>query len=285
MEYQLHRESIIEQNNLKQTLKWIGKNWFQIILLFFALHIFINKDVNIQVNFNDKNHPENISANESPKPVSLKSSLEPNPIKSSTATTFGSLTAAVTKNIEEKPKFNTKWKPSDFNNLTFVLYPEYADKKNVSPKIVEAKLENCRKYVERFAKLAISEMEKFGIPASITLAQGLLETDAGASSLATKSNNHFGIKCRSKCKGCTCRNYSDDDEYDMFRVFDSAWESYREHSILLGSSRYKHLKKLGTKDYKNWAKGIRKAGYATDKKYAEKLIQIIEIMDLYQFDR
>ena len=128
-------------------------------------------------------------------------------------------------------------------------------------------------------------MDKYGIPASITLAQGLLESDAGDSRLATESNNHFGIKCRSKCRGCTCRNYSDDDIYDMFRVFDSSWESFREHSLLLQIDRYVHLKKLGTKDYKNWAIGLKKAGYATDKNYHKKLIHIIEALDLSQFDK
>jgi len=103
--------------------------------------------------------------------------------------------------------------------------------------------------------------------------------------LAMESNNHFGIKCRSKCRGCTCRNYCDDDVYDMFRVFDSAWDSFREHSVLLSSPRYAHLLDLESTDYKNWARGLKKAGYATDPTYAEKLIQIIDYLDLYQYDR
>ena len=131
----------------------------------------------------------------------------------------------------------------------------------------------------------MSEMKTYGIPASITLAQGLIETNAGDSKLASESNNHFGIKCRSKCRGCTCRNYSDDDIYDMFRVFDTAWESFREHSKLLQIDRYKKLKKYGTKDYKSWATGLKKAGYATDKNYDVKLIQLIEELDLWQFDK
>ncbi|MCB0588722.1 MAG: glucosaminidase domain-containing protein, partial [Phaeodactylibacter sp.] len=88
-----------------------------------------------------------------------------------------------------------------------------------------------------------------------------------------------------KCRGCTCRNYTDDDIYDMFRVFESPGESFREHSILLSSSRYKHLLKLRKTDYRKWAHGLKKAGYATDKRYAEKLIRIIEFFDLGQYDR
>jgi len=194
------------------------------------------------------------------------------------------MAAVVIPKKEEKTVINSNWKASQFGNLSFVLNRDLAHKKGVSPKIVDKKLNNCQQYVERFAQVAIAEQERFGIPASITLAQGLLETNAGASKLANESNNHFGIKCRKKCKDCTCRNYEDDDEFDMFRVFDSAWASYREHSQLLSTKRYAHLKNLSRKDYKGWARGLKKAGYATDKRYAKKLIQIIETLDLYQFD-
>ena len=115
---------------------------------------------------------------------------------------------------------------------------------------MKAKKKHVYNYINQYKGLALAEMEQFGIPASITLAQGLLESNAGDSRLSSESNNHFGIKCRSKCKGCTCRNYTDDDVYDMFRVFDSSWESYREHSRLLTSKRYRHLLKLKKTDYK-----------------------------------
>ncbi len=177
-----------------------------------------------------------------------------------------------------------RWKPEDFRNLTFVLDPDYARRNNVPDAIVETKLAQCKKYIERFARVAITEMEKYGVPASITLAQALLESDAGASKLALESNNHFGIKCRSKCLDCTCRNYADDDRYDMFRVFSTAWESFRTHSRLMHDDRYKHLLQYGN-DYRKWAEGLEAAGYATDPQYAEKLIQIIEFFDLYLFDQ
>ena len=126
-------------------------------------------------------------------------------------------------------------------------------------------------------------MDEYGIPASITLAQGLLESNAGDSKLAVVSNNHFGIKCRKKCLGCTCRNYGDDTRYDMFRVFDSATESFREHSELLNTSRYAKLKKHGL-DYKKWAHGLKSCGYATDKRYGHKLVKIIENLELDRYD-
>ena len=170
------------------------------------------------------------------------------------------------------------------SNLTLVLSPDYAQRKQLSARIVAAKWQRVQNYLERYAAVARREMHKFGIPASITLAQGLLESNAGDSKLARQSNNHFGIKCRRKCRGCTCRNYSDDTHYDMFRVFADPLESFREHSNLLQLSRYRKLKTYG-KDYRKWAHGLKRAGYATDKRYAHKLIKIIEALDLTRYDR
>ena len=139
-------------------------------------------------------------------------------------------------------------------------------------------------YIQRFAKVAIQEMNKYDIPASIKMGQAIMESSAGNSRLAKESNNHFGIKCRKKCRGCTCRNYADDGIYDMFRVFEGAWDSWREHSLLLSNNqRYSKLKKNG-KDYKKWAYGLKNAGYATDKQYAPKLIRLIEKYKLYKLD-
>lgn len=141
-------------------------------------------------------------------------------------------------------------------------------------------------YIDRFADIARKEMQKYGIPASIILAQGLLESDAGESPLAQKNNNHFGMKCFSRtCKKGHCSNFTDDSHKDFFRIYDNAWESYRSHSHLLRGKRYRHLFKLDSKDYKGWARGLKKAGYATDKHYAEKLINLIEELDLHRYDR
>lgn len=142
------------------------------------------------------------------------------------------------------------------------------------------------KYVERFAEIAQKEMEKYGIPASITLAQGLLESNAGESPLATRNNNHFGIKCFSRsCKKGHCSNFTDDSHKDFFRKYNNAWESYRAHSSLLRADRYKALYKLSSSDYKGWAQGLKKAGYATDKYYADKLINLIDELGLHQYDK
>jgi len=146
------------------------------------------------------------------------------------------------------------------------------------------RLTNTEQYINRYKSVAISEMEKYGIPASITIAQGILESASGNSELSRRYNNHFGIKCRSSSQKCV--NYADDKPTDQFRVFKSAWYSYREHSILLSSSsRYSSLFKLKRTDYKRWARGLQRAGYATSKKYASSLIKIIERYNLQKFDK
>ncbi|MFT6130319.1 MAG: hypothetical protein ACJATN_002049 [Neolewinella sp.] len=170
------------------------------------------------------------------------------------------------------------------SNMTLVLSPDYGERKGLPKRIIKAKKERVQVYLRRYAKTAQQEMAASGILASITLAQGLLESNAGDSKLAVNSNNHFGIKCRSKCIGCTCRNYGDDTRYDMFRVFTSAAESFREHSKLLNTKRYAKLKSYGT-DYVKWAHGLKSCGYATDKKYGHKLVKIIENLGLDQYDR
>lgn len=139
-------------------------------------------------------------------------------------------------------------------------------------------------YVQRFAKVAQGEMHKYAIPASVTLAQGLLESRAGESPLATKNNNHFGIKCFSKsCQKGHCRNFSDDSHKDFFKVYPSAWDSYRAHSLFLLGKRYQHLRTTA-KGYQEWAVGLQKAGYATDKQYGNKLIRLIEGLGLERYD-
>ena len=139
-------------------------------------------------------------------------------------------------------------------------------------------------YFERYREVAIEQMVMHRIPASITLAQGVLESAAGRSELAVKGNNHFGIKCN----GWTGRKtYHDDDERnECFRAYGSAYESYEDHSrFLMGSPRYQKLFQLKLTDYKGWAKGLKACGYATSPTYAKKLIQIIELYELYQYDK
>jgi Muramidase (flagellum-specific) len=139
-------------------------------------------------------------------------------------------------------------------------------------------------YIERFHRVAIREMYLYNIPASITLAQGILESGSGRSPLAVKANNHFGIKCTGDYAGK--KYYQDDDrKHDCFRVYASPEESFRDHSLFLLRPHYADLFKLRTTDYKGWAKGLKKAGYATNPKYPALLMEVIEQNYLDIYDR
>ena len=139
-------------------------------------------------------------------------------------------------------------------------------------------------YIKQYRDLAVEEMKKYHIPASITLAQGLLESGAGQSALARKSNNHFGIKCGGDWNGRTV-SHNDDARGECFRAYKHPKQSYEDHSKFLASrSRYASLFKLKITDYKGWARGLKKAGYATNPRYADQLIGIIELYDLHKYD-
>lgn len=139
-------------------------------------------------------------------------------------------------------------------------------------------------YINDFKNIAKGNMKDYGIPASIILAQGILESGAGRGDLAKRSNNHFGIKCHTGWEGE--KVYHDDDAaQECFRKYKDPAESYKDHALFLtGRSRYSSLFQLGKDDYEAWAKGLRKAGYATDPKYPEKLISYIEKYNLHRYD-
>ena len=130
-------------------------------------------------------------------------------------------------------------------------------------------------YIETYCRLAVEHQEEYGIPASITLAQGLLESGAGRSRLAKEGNNHFGIKCHKEWKGKKMLR-DDDAPNECFRVYNTAEESFADHSKFLRRTRYQKLFSLPVTDYKSWARGLRECGYATDPNYAARLITIIE---------
>lgn len=140
------------------------------------------------------------------------------------------------------------------------------------------------KYIETFSPLAIEQMKEYKIPASITLAQGLLESGAGQSELARKSNNHFGIKCHKGWKGKRVY-HNDDRKGECFRRYRKVKDSYIDHSKFLAErAHYSPLFELDIRDYKGWSKGLQRCGYATDRAYANRLIKLIEDYELYRFD-
>ncbi|NUQ22696.1 MAG: glucosaminidase domain-containing protein [Saprospiraceae bacterium] len=251
----------------------ISQNWPKVALLGFAAIVVSQRDISIDVNLNTGTAflQEAIST-----VAPAEAEVEAKPMNTS-------LLLNTPAPAPPKPrKQPAKHKPADdnlantFSNMNF----------NAADGSERAlKRQKQLAYVERFHKVAQTEMLKFGIPASITLAQGLLESNVGESKLASNNNNHFGIKCFSRrCPKGHCSNYTDDSHKDFFRKYQSPWESYRAHSILLQKDRYKPLYELGRKDYRNWAHGLKKAGYATDAQYAEKLIATIQDLGLNQYD-
>lgn len=159
-------------------------------------------------------------------------------------------------------------------------------KKLVSSKGVSVKELPKFEYLKRYAEVSIEEMKIHGIPASITIAQALLESNAGRSNLAVKHKNHFGIKCydQKNQKGACVAFYSDGPN-DRFRHYESVWSGFRDHSYFLKRSRYASLYELNIDDYKGWSKGLKAAGYATDPGYSRKLINLIERWDLHLLDK
>jgi len=225
--------------------------WFRIGFIALAAFIVFRKDISFQVNM------------KSPL-LSISKEKEINDFLESRNTTensllgsgFGKPVALVTKKADP-----------------FVALPSD-----------DAKVRRYKSYIRRFRKVAEAESKKFGIPASIKMAQALVESDAGQSKLSKKNNNHFGIKCFSRnCKKGHCSNFSDDHHKDFFRIYDSAWESWRAHSKMIVSGKYKGLLKYGN-DYRKWAKGLKAKGYATSPNYAETLINTIETYHLQTLD-
>ena len=151
-------------------------------------------------------------------------------------------------------------------------------------RFVKFPIANTQEYIETFAEMAQYEMRAFGIPASITLAQGILESGSGKGELTRKTNNHFGIKCHTGWDG-EFDFHDDDAKGECFRKYNHPMYSFRDHSIFLSTrSRYKFLFNYRRDDYKKWAHGLRQAGYATDRKYPQKLIALIERYDLDSYD-
>lgn len=175
--------------------------------------------------------------------------------------------------IAKKPTTSQVEIPADTPKTEIVTPPANATYKEV-----------VQYYIQSYGTIAKEEMLQYGIPASITLAQGILESGAGRGDLTRRANNHFGIKCHKGWTGDTV--YHDDDELqECFRKYSDPKYSFRDHSLFLTQrSRYQDLFKLRKDDYKGWAKGLKKAGYATDPKYPDKLISIIERYNLDAFD-
>ncbi|MFK7934489.1 MAG: glucosaminidase domain-containing protein [Saprospiraceae bacterium] len=280
------------ENAKVQTKLWFHKNWLNIGLFAFAAFVITQKDLSVQFNLNAAPELATTEVAESPNyfAAAKTASDVPRAMNTSlitrvkeTLTPKGSKKSTASKKVKTTTKVKDDNLANTYSNMTFNV-KEFATKE--AKKVRTSKQKKQLVYVEKYLKVAQREMKEFGIPASITLAQGLIESNCGDSKLATRNKNHFGMKCFSrKCRKGHCSNFTDDSHKDFFRIYKSSWDSFRSHSHLLSGKRYRHLKKLKKSDYRGWAKGLKKAGYATDKYYAEKLINLIENLDLDKYDR
>ncbi|PRD46467.1 glucosaminidase domain-containing protein [Sphingobacterium haloxyli] len=167
---------------------------------------------------------------------------------------------------------------------TTLRHPNTGNKKTDQARASGAAFISGQAYIDRYKDIAIAEMNQYGIPASIKLAQALLESGNGNSYLAREANNHFGIKCGGIWQGKSITR-PDDHVRDCFRVYNDPEHSFRDHSQFLLRKRYERLFTLDKNDYKGWAKGLKDAGYATNPRYPELLVNLIERYQLYQYDR
>ncbi len=268
----------LSPNRTKKVIAFLAhyfKTSIKLIILFMAANVLLRSDTSIQLNTSSMLPV--FSATKTPPNSSAMFVSSPAPAQPQTPT------------YAHLPIQTQAVPPSPESEAGLFLNPlEVFDEAESKPTVkVKKKRRDCQAYIKRFKGTAISEMKKYGIPASITLAQGILESNGGISRLAEENNNHFGMKCFStQCAKGHCTNFHDDDHKDFFRKYNTAWESYRAHSLLLATSkRYRPLYKLKRTDYKGWAKGLKKAGYATGKQYDKKLIKLIESLDLAQYDK
>ena len=239
-----------------------GRFWWRLGTLLLFCYIMLNKDISIDLEFFERS-PE---------------------IAASAASSFPEQPHAVPASNPAPDKGKKSIRAAD-DNLANTFSNVSLDSDVSSKKKVE-KRRKMQAYVKQYAALAKEEMKKHGIPASITLAQGLLESDAGESRLAVGNNNHFGIKCFSRsCKKGHCTNYTDDTHKDFFRKYKTPADSFHAHSTLLKGDRYRALFQYRKTDYVSWAKGLKQAGYATDPRYDQKLINLIRELGLDEYDR
>ena len=287
---------VIDSSKVKE---FFIKNWINIVILGLTFYIFAHRNIYFsigdsaelqhskgnaeQVAFRKKNAKQNVQYKAT---AAISESLKPSTQEEKYQVIGGTegviemlpQRTSASKPVVSNNVYNNGGNEANlFDNVSIFIAPEKA---NAS--IVKSKQEKCWDYIRRFINVAKAERQKFGIPVSITLAQGLLESDAGESRLTRLANNHFGIKSFNKKTPHVVMK--DDTPTDKFKKYESAWESFRDHSNLLMRDHYQQLQYLSKTDYVGWAKGLEKAGYATDKMYAEKLVKIIENLQLYRFD-
>jgi len=285
---------------LKKSKDWLRQNWFSLSLLAFAIFILVQKDITME--FSMRANPNAVPAQSAVPAAPEQGKVVPAaaPLsevkqteKSAAIQQFGwgNLPSLIRNTVSkgnvatETAKVSNEDAVAAYPNLRFLLFPEMTKSAKLSESAINSLNNKCKAYARRFAPVAMAEMGRYGVPASITVAQAILHSNAGDDALSLKSNNHFGIQCFSKeCPKGHCSHHGTEVHKSFYRNFNTAWESFRAHSLLMTGKKYQHLLNLEKTDYQAWAKGLQKAGYSKDSQYAAKLIRIIETMRLAELD-
>jgi flagellum-specific peptidoglycan hydrolase FlgJ len=254
---------------LQSFLQWVGKYWFQLFLVVIGLHLFFNKDISLDVRVrNAESLPAAVS-------TSLKDYGDRRGEEKVAFGWFGK-----ERKLDEK----TASLLSDEYSYIYPLLSEFSSQTSTEEK--EHALRYARHFVERFAKVAITEMNKYDIPASIILARGILASNSGEHILASQYNNYFRIECRQPCRDCRCAEVETSDNTYFQKMYDTAWESFRNHSHLLSQEKWSDLRIPDhIEDYKAWAKALEYRGMAHTPNYAATMVDLIEELDLHLFDK
>jgi flagellum-specific peptidoglycan hydrolase FlgJ len=272
--YELRENILILKSKLKIFLikanvkaTEFGLRWYHLVAVLFSLILLLKIDFTYSLNIVDD--ANNLKSDERVFGFAYLHDLKKPDIKTSEVKKVDQKTKI---NKDEKPKKSADKERLGENSEFAPSNPDKLDKFTTE------------EYIKKYKSIAISEMKRTRVPASITMAQAIIESASGNSRLARQINNHFGIKCHSRnCKKGHCMNYSDDSHKDFFRKFNTPEESYRAHSAVVLKERYTSLLR-GRKDYKAWAYALQNGGYATGKKYAAKLIRVIEMYNLHKLD-
>ncbi|MEM1318659.1 MAG: glucosaminidase domain-containing protein [Bacteroidota bacterium] len=243
----------------QQVKNYISANWFKIVLFMMIAFVFLRKDFSFSINLNSPMQPE--EQEQMHNNPSQKAAKKKDPM--------------ITRKMPDKAVAKTQ--TSFFDRFPFIG----KEKKVAKPKSELATISEDVKqaYIKRFSHVAAVEQEKYGVPASITIANALFHSFAGKRDMAIAGNNHFAIPCTSNWLGDS-NTYQD----ACYRHYENAWSSFRDHSLYVTQGKFKGLRKLGPKDYKSWAYGLEKRGFSDRSNLAASLIELIESYDLQQFD-
>lgn len=298
--FQFNFKEKYQKATLTKSKDWLRKNWFSLSLMVLTIFILTQKDITME--FSMRANPDAVPSSAvfpgSPDQIKVVPAVAPlsdASQKESPASAqqfgWGNLPSLIRNTVSKGNVSNATAEVTKEDlvaahpNVRFLLFPEMTKSAKLNTSEINSLNNKCKAYARRFAPVAMAEMGRYGIPASITVAQAILHSNAGDDPLVTKSNNHFGIRCFSKeCPKGHCSHHGTEAHKSFYRNFNTAWESFRGHSLLLTSKKYQHLLKLDKNDYQGWAKGLQKAGYSKDAQYAAKLIRIIEAMQLAELD-